>query len=54
MEEELEKIYRHLRRTERMINWMVDGHRQHGITPMRFPDLQPDRVEELYNVNFGD
>jgi hypothetical protein len=54
MEEELEQIYRHLRRTQRMIEWMVDGHGQHGITPMMFPDLQPDRIEELYNVNFGD
>ena len=31
MEEELEQIYRHLRRTEKMINWMVDGYGQHGI-----------------------
>lgn len=35
------------------IAWMIDGYAQHGITPMRFPDLTPERVEELYNVEFS-
>ena len=25
-----------------------------SISPMRFPDLTPERAEELYNVDFGD
>lgn len=33
---------------------MIMGEGQHGISPMRFPKLTAERVEELYNVNFGD
>ena len=49
-----EKLERDIRRTRRFLHWMIDGQGQHGITPMMFPDLTPERVEELYNVNFGD
>lgn len=42
-----------LRRYQRFLNWMINGQFQHGIYPGRFPDLTPERVEELYNVNFG-
>lgn len=36
-----------------MIKWMIHGQFQHGISPMRFPKLTPERIEELYNVDFG-
>ena len=45
---------RQFRRTEKMINWMINGQFQHGISPMRFPKLTAERIEELYNVDFGD
>jgi len=49
-----EELDRKIRRTERMITWMIDGQFQHGISPMKFPNLTPERIEVLYNVNFGD
>lgn len=45
-------IDRHCDRFLAMLRWMIEGHLIHGITPMRFPDLQPDDIERLYNVNF--
>jgi hypothetical protein len=45
---------REIRRRIKFINWMITGQFQHGISPMSFPDLTPERVEELYNVDFGD
>jgi|APGre2960657404_1045060.scaffolds.fasta_scaffold79341_3 hypothetical protein len=45
---------RHFRRTQKFLQWMIDGQFQHGISPMRFPNLTPERVEEIYNVDFGD
>lgn len=50
MEQELDRQFR---RIQKMINWMIDGQFQHGISPMRFPSLTPERIEELYNVDFG-
>jgi len=47
-------IERDIRRTKKFITWMINGQFQHGISPMRFPNLTPERVEEIYNVNFGD
>ena len=47
-------IERNIRRTKRMIEWMINGQFQHGISPMKFPNLTPERIEELYNVNFGE
>ncbi len=44
---------RDIRRTKKFINWMINGQSQHGISPMRFPELTPERIEDLYNVNFG-
>jgi hypothetical protein len=49
-----EELDRQFRRTQKFINWMINGQFQHGISPMRFPNLTAERVEELYNVNFGD
>lgn len=46
-------IEREFRRRLKMIKWMIDGQFQHGISPMAFPDVTPERIEELYNVNFG-
>ncbi len=48
-----ESLDRDFRRTENFLDWMIKGQFQHGISPMRFPKLTPERVEELYNVNFG-
>lgn len=45
---------RQFRRTQRMINWMINGQFHHGISPMRFSKLTAERIEELYNVDFGD
>lgn len=44
---------REFRRTSKFIAWLIDGQFVHGITPMMFPDLTAERVEELYNVDFG-
>ena len=57
--EESEKIFwndldRRIRRTEKFIHWMINGQFQHGISPMLFIDLTPEKVEEIYNVDFGD
>ncbi len=43
-----------IRRTIKFIQWMIDGQLQHGISPMRFHKLTAERVEEIYNVNFGE
>ena len=48
------ELNRKFRRIENMINWMIVGQFQHGIYPNRFKNLTPERIEELYNVNFGD
>lgn len=57
--EESEKIFwndldRRIRRTEKFIHWMINGQFQHGISPMGFTNLTPEKVEEIYNVDFGD
>jgi hypothetical protein len=49
----MEKINKELDRVSAMIKWMIDGQFQHGISPMRFPSLTPERIEELYNVDFN-
>ena len=46
-------IDREIRRTRKMLKWMIYGQFQHGISPMRFSNLTAERLEELYNVNFG-
>lgn len=50
----LDDIERRFRRIDKFIKWMINGQFQHGISPMMFPNLTPERVEELYNVDFGD
>jgi len=52
--EDLIKEDRRIRRVKKMIRWMIYGQFQHGISPMEYPELTPERIEELYNVNFGD
>lgn len=47
-----EQLDRDIRRTNKMINWMIEGQFIHGITPMMFTSITPERIEELYNVNF--
>jgi competence transcription factor ComK len=49
-----ESIDRDIRRTKKFLQWMIMGEGQHGISPMMFPSLTAERVEELYNVNFGE
>lgn len=46
-------LERDIRRTRKMLSWLILGQNIHGITPMMFPNLKPERIEELYNVNFG-
>jgi len=41
-----------VRKTKLMINWMIDGHLQHGISVDKFADLTPEKIEEIYNVKF--
>lgn len=43
---------RQIHRSLAMTKWMIEGQFQHGISPMRFPNLTPERIEELYNVDF--
>jgi hypothetical protein len=45
---------REFRRSKKFLAWLINGYGQHGITPMRFPFLTPEMVEELYQVDFGD
>jgi hypothetical protein len=45
---------KNIKRTQKMINWMIRGQFIHGISPMVFPLLTPERIEELYNVDFGE
>ncbi len=49
-----DNLNRDFRRTQKFLEWMINGQFQHGISPMKFSNLTPERVEELYNVNFGD
>ena len=46
------ELDRKFSRSLAMIKWMIEGQFQHGISPMRFPDITPERIEELYNVDF--
>ena len=46
------ELDRKIRRSLAMIKWMIEGQFQHGISPMRFPNITPERIEELYNVDF--
>lgn len=46
------QLDRDYRRTLAMLRWMIYGQFQHGISPMRFSNLTPERIEELYNVDF--
>ena len=48
-----EELDRKIRRTKKMLTWMINGQFQHGISPGRFPKLTAERIEELYFVNFG-
>lgn len=45
---------RSIRSMKKFLHWKIDGQFQHGISPMMFPNLTPERVEEIYNVDFGD
>lgn len=45
---------RRIRRYRRFLHWKIDGQFQHGIEPSVYPNITPERVEELYNVDFGD
>ncbi len=47
-------IDRKIRRAQKMLAWLINGQFIHGISPMMFPDLTAERIEEIYNVNFGD
>jgi len=44
---------REFRRLRKFMFWLIDGRGQHGITPKMFKSLTPERVEEIYNVDFG-
>ena len=49
------KIFDIDREIQRSINfqrWMIHGQFLHGISPMRFPSLTAEMVEEIYNVKF--
>lgn len=48
-----ENLESRIRRTEKFLHWINSGQFQHGIKPMMFPNLTPERVEEIYNVDFN-
>jgi len=43
-----------IRRTLKLIRWMIDGQAQHGLSKTKYPSLTAEWVEENYNVNFGE
>ena len=45
---------RRIRRSQRFVKWLIDGYGQHGVSLIEMPSLTPERIEELYNVDFGD
>jgi len=47
------EIDRKIRRSLKFLKWIIDGQSIHGISLVKYPNLTPERVEELYNVNFG-
>lgn len=47
------EIDKRINRLKKFINWLIDGQFQHGISPMSMRNLTPEKVEELYNVDFG-
>ena len=49
-EKELERDFR---RIKNFLRWRIQGQFQLGFSPMEYPNLTPERAEELYNVNFG-
>lgn len=48
-----ENLESRIRRTEKFLHWINSGQFQHVIKPMMFPNLTPERVEEIYNVDFN-
>lgn len=42
-----------LKRSAEMIKWMIDGQFIHGISPMMFPNIRPEDIERIYNVEFS-
>ncbi|MDD5358529.1 MAG: hypothetical protein PHX80_05240 [Candidatus Nanoarchaeia archaeon] len=51
--EEIE-LNRKIKRISAMISWMIFGQFQHGISPIRFPNITPEDIENIYNVNFDE
>lgn len=47
------ELEREFRRTQKMLDWMINGQFQTGISPMKCYGLTAERIEEIYNVNFG-
>lgn len=48
-----EKLDRDFRRTQRFIEWKINGQFVHGIAPLSLPSFTAERAEEIYNVDFG-
>lgn len=40
-------------RNIKFLHWLIDGRNQHGLDLKSYPNLTPEIVEEIYNVNFG-
>ena len=47
------EIDKKLSRSLAMIKWLIDGGTQHGVSLSKFPNITPERIEELYNVDFN-
>lgn len=46
---------RDIRRTSKMISWLINGQFIHGLSPMvGGGKITPEWIEERYNVDFGD
>lgn len=46
------KLDRDIDRTQKMLKWLIDGQFIHGISPMMFPNIKPEDIEQRYNVKF--
>jgi uncharacterized Fe-S cluster-containing radical SAM superfamily enzyme len=42
-----------VKRIKEMLSWMINGQFQHGVSPMAFPNITPDDIERIYNVEFS-
>jgi len=49
----MKDIDREFRRSKKFLHWLINGQFQHGISLLKYPKLTPERVEEIYNVDFG-